>query len=174
MNYDKKYSEKVWQVAKDAIRRASQNKTIYYSEDTKDSPGAGDYADKDLTDDWYAALSEALITASLFHETANAKTFRERVRQNRYFLTFDNEGSQSWASAQGAASLSLWLHWDITGLNYLEKDILQQNILSLLVVYSQTSNKVVLIRFTKVPTPPLATPQTPTNRSCNGNGAPTR
>ncbi len=129
MNYDKKYSEKVWQVAKDAIRRASQNKTIYYSEDTKDSPGAGDYADKDLTDDWYAALSEALITASLFHETANAKTFRERVRQNRYFLTFDNEGSQSWASAQGAASLSLWLHWDITGLNYLEKDILQQNIL---------------------------------------------
>ena len=128
-DYDTSFAQQQWKLAKDALRRASIQPQQLYTSSVKDSPGAGDYADHNIQDDWYAALSEALITAAKLEDHVAASEYRQRVRKNPYFLTFDESGSQSWQKVQGAASLSLWLHWDQTGLNYLEKDILKLNIL---------------------------------------------
>lgn len=129
LDYDKAYAQEQWKRAKDALQRASMHATVLYESDTNDSAGGGDYADNNIQDDWYAALSESLITAHEMQDTTTQVRLRERVRINPFFLSFDSNGSQSWQSVEGAASLSLWLHWDKTGLNYLEKDILKQNIL---------------------------------------------
>ncbi|VUD59723.1 Cellulose 1,4-beta-cellobiosidase [Thalassocella blandensis] len=128
-DYDSDYSQFQWKLAKDALHRASTQTQVLYTENTLDSPGAGDYADNTIQDDWYAALAEALITAQELEDRANAAIYRKRLRKNPYFLTFDHHGSQSWKHVQGSASLSLWLHWDNTGLNFLEKDILKINIM---------------------------------------------
>lgn len=128
-DYDREYADYQWKLAKDALHRASAHPQKLYTTTTKDSPGAGDYADETVQDDWYAALAEALITAQELEDHASADSYRKRLRKNPYFLTFDHSGSQSWKQVQGSASLSLWLHWDITGLNFLEKDILKLNIL---------------------------------------------
>lgn len=127
--FDERFAKYHWSLAKDAMHRAAVNPPTFVANASSKAPQHLEYDDQEIRDDWYAALTQTLITAEVFEDEVAAKSFRDQVRVNPYFLTFDENGSQSWQQLQGAASLSLWQHWEDTGLNFLEKDILKLNIL---------------------------------------------
>lgn len=134
--FDKPYAQTQWLAAKDAWRRVNTQPIVLYSDQVQDSPGAGDYPDDHIDDDRYAAAVEMLITAKEMQARGNLikqedlESYRQAVMSSPHYLAFDHHGSQSWQQTQGTGSLSLWLHWDKTGLPSEDKKRLQNNILN--------------------------------------------
>lgn len=130
--YDQAYANTQWQVAQDAWQRAISHPIIYYTGDTPDSNGGGNYDDTYIEDDRYAAAVEMLITAKRLEvkDSDNIAKYKEAIMQSPSYLQFDHYGSQSWQSTHGTGSLSLMLHWDTLGLPASDKAQLERTIIA--------------------------------------------
>ncbi|MCM2678882.1 glycoside hydrolase family 9 protein [Echinimonas agarilytica] len=128
-SYDATYSAHQWQVAKDAWQRAETLPVTYYTSETPDSTGGGDYDDENVVDDRYAASAELWATAIAL-KSQEVATFEAATRESADFLNLDPSGSQQWQQVQGAGSLTLWLHREAVGLSEAEQATLQGNIVA--------------------------------------------
>ncbi|WP_220036928.1 glycoside hydrolase family 9 protein [Paenibacillus sambharensis] len=101
--YNREEASRLWTTAEEAWTRASANPHVVYSSQTADTEGGGDYGDKSISDDRYAAAAELYLTAFQLKDGDQA-SYRSAVTSSPHYLEV---GHIDWASVAGAGTLSL-------------------------------------------------------------------